>query len=146
MNNKLYQEGEDYKEKSASEIRNDLKSVAPLLDFEFQEQGPGEHWISISSPEFTAICPFSNWPDFGSVKIEYVPNKKCLELKSFKLYINAFRNIKVFHETVTEIIFSDFLEAIAPKKAKIEIDMNVRGNVKTLCRKLYKVDSAKQNQ
>ena len=85
MSNKLYQEGEDYQEKAASEIRDQLKKEAPLLSFEFQEQGPGEHWISISSPEFTAICPFSDWPDFGSVTIEYVPDKKCLELKSFKL-------------------------------------------------------------
>jgi len=146
MSNKLYQEGEDYQEKAASEIRDQLKKEAPLLSFEFQEQGPGEHWISISSPEFTAICPFSDWPDFGSVTIEYVPDKKCLELKSFKLYIHAFRDKKIFHETVTEVIFSDFIKAIEPKKAKIEIDMNVRGNVKTVCRKFYKVDSIEQNE
>jgi 7-cyano-7-deazaguanine reductase len=137
MSNKLYAEGEDYKERPAGEIRAEIAKKAPLLNFEFQEQGPGEHWISISSPEFTAICPFSNWPDFGKVTIEYVPNEKCLELKSFKLYINSFREVKIFHETVTEVIFQDFLEAIEPKKAKIEIDMNVRGNVKTLCRKSY---------
>ncbi len=138
---KLYEENEDYKERSAKEIRVDLAKSAPLLSFEFQEQGPGEHWISISSPEFTAICPFSNWPDFGKVTIEYVPNKKCLELKSFKIYINSFRDIKIFHETVTEVIFQDFLEAIDPKKAKIEIDMNVRGNVKTVCKKTYNKSS-----
>jgi 7-cyano-7-deazaguanine reductase len=134
---KQYEESEDYKEKSAAEIREEIKEIAPLLSFEFQEQGPGEHWISIASPEFTAICPFSDWPDFGKVTIKYVPNEKCLELKSFKLYINAFRNIKIFHETVTEVIFADFLEAIEPKKAKIKISMNVRGNVKTVCRKYY---------
>jgi len=125
----------NFNEKSASAIRAELAKEAPLLSFEFQEQGPGEHWISISSPEFTAICPFSDWPDFGSVTIEYVPNKKCLELKSFKLYINAFRDKKIFHETLTEVIFADFLAAIEPKKAKICIDMNVRGNVKTVCNK-----------
>lgn len=137
---KQYEENEDYKERNASEIRAEIAKDHPLLSFDFQSQGPGEHWISISSPEFTAICPFSDWPDFGKVKIEYVPNKKCLELKSFKLYINAFRNVKVFHETVTEIIFQDFLEAIEPKKAKITINMNVRGNVKTVCKKYYNVD------
>ena len=134
---KQFEESEDYKEKSADEIRAEIKEIAPLLSFEFQEQGPGEHWISISSPEFTAICPFSDWPDFGKIVIKYVPNEKCLELKSFKLYINAFRNVKIFHETVTEVIFADFLEAIEPKKAKIKIDMNVRGNVKTVCKKYY---------
>ncbi len=132
-----YQEGSDYSETNAEKIRAELKKVAPLESFKFQEQGPGEHWISISSPEFTAICPFSDWPDFGKVTINYVPDKKCLELKSFKLYINAFRNLKIFHETVTEVIFQDFLESIKPKKASIEIDMNVRGNVKTICNKYY---------
>lgn len=137
---KLYQEGEDYIQEKPEEIREFLKKNAPLLTFDFQNQGPGEHWISISSPEFTAICPFSDWPDFGKVEICYVPDKKCLELKSFKLYINAFRNLKIFHETVTEVIFEDFLKAVSPKKAKILIDMNVRGNVKTICRKFYKMD------
>jgi 7-cyano-7-deazaguanine reductase len=137
---KLYHSGEDYIERSAAEIRKELKAAAPLLDFPFQSQGPGEHWVSISSPEFTAICPFSDWPDFGSVKISYVPDQKCLELKSFKLYINAFRDKKIFHETVTEVIFQDFLDAIEPKKAKIEVDMNVRGNVKTICNKYYNCD------
>lgn len=135
---KQYEENTDYKEKSAAEIRKELAKESPLLSFDFQEQGPGEHWISIASPEFTAICPFSDWPDFGSVTIEYVPDKVCLELKSFKLYIHAFRDKKIFHETVTEVIFADFIEAIQPKKAKICVDMNVRGNVKTICNKSYK--------
>lgn len=135
---KQYEENKQYKQADAKKIRKELKKSFPLLSFNFQEQGPGEHWVSISSPEFTAICPFSEWPDFGSVLIEYVPNKKCLELKSFKLYINAFRNVKIFHETVTEVIFADFLESIKPKKAKITVDMNVRGNIKTICKKFYK--------
>ncbi len=138
MANKLYEENKDYKEISAKTIRAEVKKVAPLLSFKFQEQAKGEHWITIQSPEFTAICPFSNWPDFGTVTIDYVPDKVCLELKSFKLYINAFRDIKIFHETVTEVIFADFIEAIKPKKAFIVVDMNVRGNVKTICKKSYK--------
>lgn len=138
MSNKLYKQGQDYKETPAKKIRSDIKKVAPLLTFDFQSQGAGEHWITIASPEYTSICPFSDYPDFGSVEISYVPSKKCLELKSFKMYINAFRDVKVFHETVTEIIFQDFLETIKPKKAKIVVDMNVRGNVKTTCRKYYK--------
>lgn len=138
MNNQLYKENKDYKEKDAKKIRADLKKVAPLLTFKFQKQDSHEHWVTISSPEYTSICPFSDFPDFGKVKIEYVPNQKCLELKSFKLYINAFRDVKIFHETATEVIFSDFLEAIKPKKAKITLKMNVRGNVKTVCRKYYK--------
>ncbi|MBI4975536.1 NADPH-dependent 7-cyano-7-deazaguanine reductase QueF [Candidatus Peregrinibacteria bacterium] len=128
---------QSFTEKDAKKIRVEIKKVAPLLTFKFQEQSKGENWITIASPEYTSICPFSDWPDFGTVTIEYVPNKKCLELKSFKLYINAFRNVKIFHETVTEVIFADFMEAINPKKAKITVDMNVRGNIKTICRKSF---------
>ncbi len=136
---KLYKENQDYREKSAKEISKELKKTAPLLTFNFQKMGEGEHWVTIKSPEFTSICPFSDFPDFGKVKISYVPGKKCLELKSFKLYINAFRNIKIFHETATEVIFQDFIDTVKPKKAKILIDMNVRGNVKTICEKFYKI-------
>lgn len=135
---KQYREGKDYSQKPARKIRAEIKKLAPLLTFNFQEQSRGEHWVTISTEEYTSICPFSDWPDFGSVTIEYVPNKKCLELKSFKVYINAFRNIKIFHETTTEIIFQDFLEAVQPLKAKITVDMNVRGNIKTICKKFYK--------
>lgn len=138
MSNHLYQENTDYNERDAKKIRTEIKKTAPLLSFKFQEQAKGEHWITISSPEFTAICPFSQWPDFGIVTIDYVPDKVCLELKSFKLYINAFREVKIFHETVTEVIFADFIEAIKPKKAIVTVDMNVRGNVKTICKKNYK--------
>lgn len=127
-----------FTEKNAQEIRKEIKKIAPLLSFKFQRLENSEHWVTIASPEYTSICPFSDWPDFGTVEISYVPDKVCLELKSFKIYINAFRNVKIFHETVTEVIFKDFLEAVKPKKAKIVVDMNVRGNVKTICRKFYK--------
>lgn len=132
---KLYLEGKDYAQIDTKSLRASLKKNAPLEIFKFENITPGEQWISISTPELTCICPFSNFPDFGKVEIEYVPNKVCLELKSFKFYINAFRDVKIFHEAITEVIFADFLEAVKPKKARICVDMNVRGNVKTVCRK-----------
>ena len=96
MSDQLYIEGKDFDQIDVQEISKKLNEVAPLETFAFQKMEPsGDHWISISSPEFTAICPFSDYPDFGSVEIEYVPTDKCLELKSFKLYINAFRDIKI---------------------------------------------------
>ncbi len=136
--NKLYTEGKDYAQVDLKKIRAQLRRAAPLMTFRFNSQAPGDQWISISSPEFTAICPFSEYPDFGTVMIRYVPGKTCLELKSFKLYINAFRNLKIFHEAVTEVIFADFLAAVKPKKAHLTVDMNPRGNVKTVCEKKYK--------
>jgi len=140
MNQKLYKEGVDYKQEDIEKIRKMLGEKAPLLTFDFKSLGEGEHWVTISTPELTCICPFSDYPDFGKVRIRYVPDNKCLELKSFKLYINAFRDVKIFHEILTELIFEDFLKTVKPKKAKIKVDMNVRGNVKTVCRKYYKCD------
>ncbi len=135
---KIYREGKDYAQVDLKKIRTGLGKAAPLMTFRFDPQAPGEQWISISSSEFTAICPFSDYPDFGIVTLRYVPNKVCVELKSFKLYINAFRDVKIFHEAVTEVIFADFLEAVKPLKAHLTIDMNPRGNVKTVCEKRYK--------
>jgi 7-cyano-7-deazaguanine reductase len=137
-NDQLYKEGKDYTQKDLNKIRAGIKKKAPLEIFKFKKLTTDEQWVHISTPEFTAICPFSDFPDFGTVTIHYVPDKVCLELKSFKLYINEFRDVKIFHEAVTEVIFADFVEAIKPKKAHIIVDMNVRGNVKTVCEKRFK--------
>ncbi len=137
MSKKLYHEGNDYQQTPLSEIRKTLKKNTLLETFSFQEETPGDQIISISSPELTCICPFSEFPDFGVVYIKYAPKKKCLELKSFKLYIGAFRNIKIFHEGVTEVILADFIEAIDPKWVEVIVEMNPRGNVTTVCKKQY---------
>src|SRR5882672_3427682 len=83
----------------------------PGLDtFEYKYKGK-EINISFTCPEFTAICPFSDFPDFATIKIDYVPNEHCVELKSLKLYINAFRSLKIFHEHVVNRILADFVRA-----------------------------------
>lgn len=135
---KLYKEGKDYSQVNTKALRAHLKKEAPLETFKFENLASGEQWISISTPELTCICPFSDYPDFGRVEIEYAPNKVCLELKSFKLYINAFRDVKIFHEAIAEIIFADFLHAVKPKMARLCVSMNPRGNMTTVCRKFYK--------
>lgn len=138
---KLYREGKNYKQIDTARLRALLYKSAPLIAFEFKPLAPGEQWIHISTPELTTICPFTDYPDFGRVEIHYVPAKKCIELKSFKLYINAFRDVKIFHEALTEVIFADFLQAVRPKKAWVEIDMNPRGNMHTVCKKYYNTPS-----
>ena len=89
-------------------------------------------------PEFTAICPFSDFPDFATIRLEYVPNERCIELKSLKLYINSFREVKIFHEHVINVILEDFVRACDPLKVEIEGDFNVRGNIKTTVGAKYK--------
>lgn len=110
----------------------------PELDtFDYKYKGK-EINISFTCPEFTAICPFSDFPDFATIKIDYVPNQVCVELKSLKLYINAYRSLKIFHEHVVNRILEDFVRACDPKSIDIEGDFNIRGNIKTVIRASYR--------
>ena len=110
----------------------------PELDtFGYKYKGK-ETKISFSCPEFTAICPFSDFPDFATIKIDYIPNELCIELKSLKLYINAFRSVKIFHEHVVNRILEDFVRACDPVAVDIEGDFNIRGNIKTVIRVSYR--------
>lgn len=109
----------------------------PLDTFEYEFTGR-KIWIEFEIPEFTAICPFSDFPDFAIIRIKYVPNLRCIELKSLKLYINSFRNIKVFHEHVINIIMEDFVKVCDPLRVKIEGDFHIRGNIKTIVKANYK--------
>jgi 7-cyano-7-deazaguanine reductase len=111
-------------------------NLYPLDTFKYEFVG-SEIWIDFEIPEFTAICPFSDFPDFATIKLKYVPNERCIELKSLKLYINSFRETKVFHEHVINIIRDDFINACDPLKLEIEGDFNVRGNIKTVVRASY---------
>jgi 7-cyano-7-deazaguanine reductase len=112
-------------------------NLFPLDTFLYEFRG-SEIKINFEIPEFTAICPFSDFPDFATIRIEYVPNERCIELKSLKLYINSFRNVKIFHEHVINIILEDFVAACDPHSVEIEGDFHVRGNVKTVVRASYK--------
>jgi 7-cyano-7-deazaguanine reductase len=104
----------------------------------FPYEFPGkEIWVEFEMPEFTAICPFSDFPDFAVIRLKYVPNRLCIELKSLKLYINSFRDVKVFHEHVINIILEDFVAACDPLKVEIEGNFHVRGNIKTVVRASY---------
>ncbi len=115
-----------------STAREEMK-LYPLDTFKYEYAGR-RIWIDFEIPEFTAICPFSDFPDFATIKLKYVPNERCIELKSLKLYINSFREIKVFHEHVINIILEDFVGACNPLQVEVEGDFHVRGNIKTVVR------------
>ena len=105
----------------------------------FAYEFPGsEIKINFEITEFTAICPFSDFPDFATIRITYVPNERCIELKSLKLYINSFRNVKIFHEHVINVILEDCVAACDPLHVDIEGDFHVRGNIKTIVRASYR--------
>ena len=88
--------------------------------------------IDFNCPEFTCVCPKSGFPDFATIKIRYTPHKWCVELKSLKLYINGFRNKKVFHEDVTNNILDDLKDLLDPWYIEVIGDFGVRGNIKTI--------------
>jgi 7-cyano-7-deazaguanine reductase len=88
--------------------------------------------IEFTCPEFTCLCPRSGFPDFATIHIRYVPHKFCVELKSLKLYINGFRNRKVFHEDVTNQILDDLIKLLDPWEMEVVGDFTVRGNIKTV--------------
>ncbi|MCH2534756.1 MAG: preQ(1) synthase [Bdellovibrionales bacterium] len=88
--------------------------------------------VDFECPEFTCLCPRSGFPDFANIKIQYIPDQWCVELKSLKLYINSFRNENVFHEDVTNVILDDLVGLLDPHYIKVVGDFSVRGNIKTI--------------
>jgi 7-cyano-7-deazaguanine reductase len=88
--------------------------------------------IEFTCPEFTCVCPRSGFPDFATIRIKYVPDKYCVELKSLKLYINGFRDKKVFHEDVTNNIIQDMINLLDPWEIQVVGDFTVRGNIHTV--------------
>lgn len=93
-----------------------------------------EYEIDISFPEFTCLCPRSGYPDFATIRIVYVPDRKIVELKSLKLYLNSFRDKYISHEEVTNRIYSDLHKRLKPRFLEVTGDFNPRGNVKTIVR------------
>jgi 7-cyano-7-deazaguanine reductase len=93
--------------------------------------------VSFTIPEFTCVCPMTGQPDFATLRITYVPDTNLVELKSLKLYINAYRNVGIFHEFVTNKILSDLVAACQPLRMEIEGDFNVRGGITTVVKAAY---------
>lgn len=91
-----------------------------------------DYTIEITFPEFTCLCPRSGYPDFATIKINYIPDKYIIELKSLKLYLNKFRNQYVSHEEVTNKIYGEIYEILKPRFLEVIGDFNPRGNVKTV--------------
>jgi 7-cyano-7-deazaguanine reductase len=93
-----------------------------------------DYEINISFPEFTCLCPRSGYPDFANIVIIYVPNKKIVELKSLKLFLNSFRDVHISHEAVTNKIYAELQKRLNPRSLEVVGDFNPRGNVKTVIR------------
>ncbi len=90
-----------------------------------------DYLIEIITPEFTCLCPKTGQPDFAKLTLKYQPNKLCVELKSYKLYMHSFRDRGSFHEAVTNMIAEDLIALLNPKKLQIHAEFNVRGGIFT---------------
>ena len=91
-----------------------------------------DYTIEMECPEFTSICPVTGQPDFGTIRIRYVPDQQCIELKSLKLYLWSYRQEGAFHEAVTNNILDDLVANCAPRQMTVVGDFNVRGGITTV--------------
>lgn len=103
----------------------------PGLEVWENQYADREYRIEIEIPEFTCICPKTGLPDFATIRIAYAPAKSCVELKSLKLYIVAFRNVGIFHEHAVNRILDDFVRAVAPRSAEVHGVFGARGGITT---------------
>ena len=98
----------------------------------FPNPRPGrDYQIDIRCPEFTSVCPKTGLPDFGEIRISYIPDQRCIELKALKYYLIEFRNRGIFYENVTNHILDDLVAACQPRRMTVVGDFSVRGGIKT---------------
>ena len=90
-----------------------------------------DYEINIRCPEFTSVCPKTGLPDFGEIRITYVPGERCIELKALKYYLISFRDKGIFYENVTNQILDDLVAACRPRRMTVVGDFSVRGGIKT---------------
>ena len=100
-----------------------------------------DYEILISCPEFTSVCPMTGLPDFGEIRISYVPDAHCVELKSLKYYMIEFRNRGIFYESVTNQILDDLVALLQPRRMTVVGDFSVRGGIKTVVTADYTKDT-----
>ena len=115
----------------------DLIKNSNLEAFENRTKGR-RYWVEFTCPEFTCLCPRSGFPDFATIHIKYIPDQSCVELRSLKFYINKFRDQKMFHEDVVNIILDDLVRLLDPTEIEVVGDFSVRGNIKTIVRASHK--------
>jgi len=117
---------------------NIRKLNTPVIDVWKNKYPDKEYTINLEIPEFTCICPKTGLPDFAIIRIEYSPDKYCIELKSFKMYTIFYRNLGIFHEHVVNKMLEDLVRVCRPRWFKIIGEFNPRGGIKTVVTAEYK--------
>jgi 7-cyano-7-deazaguanine reductase len=110
---------------------------APLPKLECFRNQFKNYEITISIPEYTSVCPRTGIPDFGTITIRYIPDEWCVELKSLKMYMLAYRNVGIFYENAVNRILRDLVKACKPVQAKVTGEFNVRGGMRSVIETSY---------
>jgi 7-cyano-7-deazaguanine reductase len=99
----------------------------------FPNPHPGrDYTIEHTCPEFTSVCPKTGQPDFATIRITYVPDRRCVELKSLKLYLQGFRSQGIFYEDVVNVILDELVRAVSPRRMTVEGSFSVRGGISSV--------------
>jgi len=110
----------------------DERSIDTQCLLTFQYDYPEQDtWVDIDTDEFTALCPWTGLPDYGTLKISYIPDRSCIELKSLKYYLLSFRDVGVVQEHAVNRILGDLVAACRPRSMKVTLDYKVRGGIHT---------------
>ncbi len=97
-----------------------------------------DYWITFTCPEFTACCPVTGQPDFGEIRIRYVPDRTCIESKALKLYLFSYRNFNTFHEEAVNRILEDVISACSPRQIEVDGQFKPRGGISISVTAMYK--------
>jgi len=104
----------------------------------FDNPHPGRDYeIEIVQPEFTSVCPRTGQPDFGTITVTYVPDRRCVELKSLKLYFQSYRQEGIFYEDVTNVILNDLVSVLRPRRMEVMSEWTPRGGIRTTVRVVH---------
>jgi len=118
--------------------QNHIRGLAlPVIEVFENIYADRDYNVHLDFPEFTAICPKTGLPDFGTVVIDYTPDKSCLELKSLKEYFLSYRNLGIFHENVVNRILDDLIAAAAMRRANVTVVYGARGGITTTVSRTY---------
>jgi 7-cyano-7-deazaguanine reductase len=127
--NSLQEKYEDLGKRFQSS-RNGVIDSSLLMAFDYEYQGQDAE-VAIATREFTAVCPWTNLPDFGTLTVTYVPKQYCIELKSFKYYLSSFTGVGIVQEHAANRILTDLFQCCQPGWMEITLDYNTRGGLHT---------------
>ena len=126
------------KKSSYENLQDNIRRLkTPEIEVWRNQYADKDYLIRIETDEFTCICPKTGLPDFAAIKIEYIPEEWCVELKSFKLYIISYRDIGIFHEHATNKILDDLVKSCRPRFMRLEMEYKPRGGIKTYAKAEY---------